>query len=123
MADNAKRTGAAIEAHYQFLAWLRQAVEKFPKNDKFTLGDRIVFTALDILDPLRPHRRFPGAARRGTARRIDADDSCGPGVAELRSGSAAENRLKISFKGAKFKPAKNESKCEHTHTCLAFAPA
>ncbi len=52
MADNAKRTGAAVEAHYQFLAWLVQTVEKFPKSHKFTLGDRIVVTALDVLDAL-----------------------------------------------------------------------
>ena len=41
MADNAKRTGAALEAHYQFLVWLLPTVEKFPKSHKFTLGDRI----------------------------------------------------------------------------------
>ena len=27
MPDNAKRTGAAIEAHYQFLTWLAPAIE------------------------------------------------------------------------------------------------
>jgi len=32
MTDNTKRTGAAIEAHYQFLTWLAPAVEKFPKG-------------------------------------------------------------------------------------------
>jgi len=41
MPDNAKRTGAAIEAHYQFLAWLAPAIEKLPKSHKFTIGDRI----------------------------------------------------------------------------------
>jgi hypothetical protein len=42
MTDNSKRTGAAIEAHYQFLVWLLPTVEKFPKSHKFTIGDRIV---------------------------------------------------------------------------------
>jgi hypothetical protein len=28
MTDNSKRTGAAIEAHYQFLAWLVPTIEK-----------------------------------------------------------------------------------------------
>jgi len=32
MTDNSKRTGAAIEAHYQFLAWLAPTIEKFPKR-------------------------------------------------------------------------------------------
>jgi len=41
MIDNSKRTGAAVEAHYQFLIWLMPTVEKFPKNKKFTMGDRI----------------------------------------------------------------------------------
>jgi four helix bundle protein len=52
MTDNSKRTGAAVEAHYQLLVWLLQAIEKFPKNHKFTLGDRIVVTALDVLEAL-----------------------------------------------------------------------
>ena len=41
MTDNSRRTGAAIEAHYQFLAWLVPTIEKFPKSHKFTIGDRI----------------------------------------------------------------------------------
>jgi hypothetical protein len=32
MTDNAKQTGPAVEAHYQFLRWLTLTVEKFPKN-------------------------------------------------------------------------------------------
>ena len=38
----------AVEAHYQFLAWLARAIEKFPKSHKFTLGDR----AFDVLEAL-----------------------------------------------------------------------
>jgi hypothetical protein len=52
MTDNARRTGAAVEAHYQFLAWLLQVIEKFPKTHKFTLRDRIVVFALDVLEAL-----------------------------------------------------------------------
>jgi hypothetical protein len=52
MTDNAKRTGAAMEAHYQFLLWLMAALEKFPKSHKFTVGDRIETTALDVLEGL-----------------------------------------------------------------------
>ena len=52
MTDNAKRTGAAIEAHYQFLLWLGPTLEKFPKSHKFTLGDRIQNQALDVLEAL-----------------------------------------------------------------------
>jgi hypothetical protein len=40
LTDNSKRTGAAIEAHYRFLAWLVPTIEKFPKSHKFTIGDR-----------------------------------------------------------------------------------
>ena len=46
MADNSKHTGAAVEAHYQVLAWLLPTVEKFPRSHKFTLGGRIETTAL-----------------------------------------------------------------------------
>ena len=52
MTDNSKRTGAAIEAHYQFLVWLVPTIEKFPKAQKFTLGDRVQVTALDVLEAL-----------------------------------------------------------------------
>lgn len=52
MADNSKRTGAAVEAHYQFLLWLGPTLEKFPKDKRFTLGDRIMGHALDVLDAL-----------------------------------------------------------------------
>jgi hypothetical protein len=52
MSDNAKQTGPAVEAHYQFLKWLTQTVEKFPKNHKFTVGDRISGLALEVLEAL-----------------------------------------------------------------------
>ena len=50
--DNSKRTGAALEAHYQFLAWLLPTVEKLPRSHKFTLGDRIENVALNVLEAL-----------------------------------------------------------------------
>jgi hypothetical protein len=51
-ADNARRTGPALEAMYQFLLWLVPAIDKFPRNQKFVLGDRIESAALDVLDSL-----------------------------------------------------------------------
>jgi len=52
MVDNTRTTGAAIEAHFQFLLWLIPAIEKFPRTQKFLLGDRIQRTALDVLESL-----------------------------------------------------------------------
>ena len=52
MANNAKRTGVAVEAHYQFLLWLLPTVEKFPRSHKFTVGDRIESMALNVLEAL-----------------------------------------------------------------------
>ena len=52
VTDNSKRTGPAIESHYQFLAWLAPTVGKFPKSHKFTIGDRIETIALDVLEAL-----------------------------------------------------------------------
>ena len=46
MTDNARKTGAAVEAHFQFLMWLVPAIEKFPRTQKFLLGDRIQTTML-----------------------------------------------------------------------------
>jgi hypothetical protein len=42
MTDNARKTGAAVEAHFRFLIWLVAAVEKFLLTQKFLLGDRMV---------------------------------------------------------------------------------
>jgi hypothetical protein len=52
MSDNSKRTGPAVEAHYQFLTWLMPTVEKFPRSHRFTIGDRVQNTALDVLEAL-----------------------------------------------------------------------
>ncbi len=50
--DNSRRTGAALERTYQFILWLIPTVEKFPRSQKFLLGDRIQSTAIDVLERL-----------------------------------------------------------------------
>ena len=50
--DPARATGAALESHYRFLLWLVPAVDRFPRRQKFLLGDRIQATALDVLERL-----------------------------------------------------------------------
>jgi len=52
MVDNTRKTGAAVEAHFQFLMWLVPTVERFPRTQKFLLGDRMQTTALDVLECL-----------------------------------------------------------------------
>jgi hypothetical protein len=47
-----RQTGPALEAMYRFLLWLVPTVEKFPRSQKFLLGDRIQATALDVLERL-----------------------------------------------------------------------
>lgn len=51
-ADHSRRSGTAVELTYQFLLWLIPAVEKFPKSQKFLLGDRMQSLALAVLDDL-----------------------------------------------------------------------
>ena len=41
---------AALEMHYRFVLWLVLAVERFPRSQKFLLGDRIQTMALDELE-------------------------------------------------------------------------
>lgn len=71
MSDNARRTGPALEAHFQFLLWLIPTVEKFPRSQKFLLGDRIQTTAVDVLESLieatytRERRTHLGRANLG----------------------------------------------------------
>ena len=50
--DGARDTGPALESHYRFVAWLVPALERFPRSQKFLLGDRIQNTALDVLESL-----------------------------------------------------------------------
>ena len=51
-ADGARGAGPALEAHYRFIVWLVPALERFPRNQKFLLGDRIQGGALDVLESL-----------------------------------------------------------------------
>ena len=50
--SNTRRVGPALEAAYQLVLWVTPTVEKYPRNIKFTLGDRTVSAALDVLDRL-----------------------------------------------------------------------
>jgi len=50
--EGPRRTGPALEAMYRFLLWLVPAVEKFPRSQKFLLGDRIQSTAIEVLERL-----------------------------------------------------------------------
>lgn len=62
-ADNARQTGPALEKMYQFMLWLVPAVERFPRSQKFLLGDRIQATALDVLEHLIEATYTRGRAR------------------------------------------------------------
>jgi hypothetical protein len=63
MTDNSRRTGAALEAHYQFLAWLVPTIER-------------VFKSQEVLRPNNPctvrfPRKSPELALSGRANRAD----------------------------------------------------
>jgi hypothetical protein len=51
-SDHSRKSGVALEKIYQFLLWLIPAVEKFPKSQKFLLGDRMQTLALDVQESL-----------------------------------------------------------------------
>ena len=48
----AESTLKAVPKLYDVISWLLGRVEKFPRSQKFTLGDRIVNLALDTLELL-----------------------------------------------------------------------
>jgi hypothetical protein len=50
--NHGHQTGPALEAMYRFLLWLVPTIEKFPRSQKFLLGDRVQSTALDVLERL-----------------------------------------------------------------------
>ena len=91
MRDGARTTGAALEAHYRFVLWLVPAVERFPRSQKFLLGDRIQTTAMDVLEQLveatytRQHERHRG---------VHADNSTErPGERRAFRDGHVENRV------------------------------
>jgi hypothetical protein len=47
-----RQVGPALEAMNVFLRWLIPTVEKFPRSQKFLLGDRMQATSLDVLERL-----------------------------------------------------------------------
>jgi hypothetical protein len=42
-------TAVVVQKTYDFLLWLLPKVEKFPRSFRFSVGDRTVATALDLL--------------------------------------------------------------------------
>ena len=50
--DGARDTGPALELHYRFVLWLVPTLDRFPRAQRFLLGDRIQRTALDVLESL-----------------------------------------------------------------------
>lgn len=50
--DGARVTGPAIERHYQFILWLVPTLDRFPRAQRFLLGDRIQRAAFDVLESL-----------------------------------------------------------------------
>ena len=51
-ADAARKSGPALEAMFRFIVWLIPTLDKFPRGQRFLLGDRIQSTALDVLEHL-----------------------------------------------------------------------
>ena len=50
--DGSRVTGPALELHYRFIVWLVPTLNRFPRTQRFLLGDRIQRTALDVLESL-----------------------------------------------------------------------
>ena len=50
--DGARQNGPALEKAYQFALWLVPTVEKFPRSQKFLLGDRLQSLAYDVIEGL-----------------------------------------------------------------------
>ena len=50
--DGPRRGGPALEAMYGLTLWLIPTLERFPRRQKFLLGDRIQTTALSSLESL-----------------------------------------------------------------------
>ena len=52
MESSRQHAGMAVERAYRFVLWLTPTVEKFPRAQKYLLGDRMQSLALDVLEDL-----------------------------------------------------------------------
>ena len=52
MAELARNHAPILEKMYQCVLWLVPTVDKFPRAQKFLIGDRIQTAALDVLENL-----------------------------------------------------------------------
>jgi len=52
MQKPSKQVSPVLEDHFRFLLWLIPALNRFPKSQKFLLGDRIQTLAQEILEAL-----------------------------------------------------------------------
>ena len=87
----ARRVGPALESMYRFVLWLVPTVEKFPRRQKFLLGDRLQATALDLLARLVEATYTRPAAVPGRGE---------PGIEKLRFLCRLAKDLGTSTRGA-----------------------
>lgn len=52
MENVLRQTAPVLEKTYQFVLWLVPTVDKFPRAQKFLLGNRLQSAALDVLEGL-----------------------------------------------------------------------
>jgi four helix bundle protein len=52
MEPVSRQTAPVLEKAYQFVLWVVPTVEKFPRAQKFLIGDRIQTAALDVMEHL-----------------------------------------------------------------------
>ena len=89
VADNPP---VAVAKAYDFVLWLVQKVENFPKSHRFTIGERLVANGLDLLTlPGKPFERCQPAGNAVTGSSIAGANPvtafpAGWGDAGIRSG-------------------------------------
>ena len=79
----------AVQRAYELAAWLLPKVEKFKRDSKFTLGERLVGTSLDLLEALasavyEERSRCAAIARQPTVECATATDTLVEGPATAR---------------------------------------
>ena len=51
-ANQARETSQVLDCYYRFILWLIPTLVRFPRSQKFLLGDRIQGAAIDVLEAL-----------------------------------------------------------------------
>ena len=127
-----RRTGPALEAMYQLVRWLIPTVDRFPRRQKFLLGDRPrtatetppeTGTTISVfVSPVRPQAGVPAPMGAGSAPKDRPGPRCGrraPPIYPARACAAVSTRESARGRAVNGRRESDEADIAIGTSCLA----